>query len=132
LLIDFATLTGSARVALGADLPALYVKDARDSADLMEVGLREDDPMWSMPLWAGYKGMIDSKIADLNNSGTSPFAGSITAALFLARFVTETKHWMHLDLYAWNQKSRPGRPEGGEAQTMRAMYRLIERRYAAG
>ncbi len=132
LLIDFATLTGSARVALGADLPALYVKDARDSADLMEIGLREDDPMWSMPLWAGYEDLIDSKIADLNNSGISPFAGSITAALFLARFVTETKRWMHLDLYAWNQKSRPGRPEGGEAQTMRAMYRLIEGRYAAG
>ena len=113
-------------------MPALYAKDARDSADLMEIGLYEDDPVWAMPLWAGYEEVIDSKIADLNNAGASPFAGSITAALFLARFVTETKRWVHLDLYAWNQKSRPGRPEGGEAQSMRAVYRLIERRYAVG
>jgi leucyl aminopeptidase len=85
-----------------------------------------------MPLWAGYEDMIDSKIADLHSTGTGRLAGSITAALFLGRFVTETSRWMHVDLYAWNQRSRPGRPEGGEAQAMRAIYRLIEQQYPPG
>ena len=129
LLVDFATLTGSARIALGPDVPALYATNEADRTDLTEIGRREDDPMWPMPLWDGYEELIESKIADLNNAGTSRFAGSITAALFLRHFVTASPRWVHLDLYAWNQKSRPGRPEGGEAQTMRAIYRLIERDY---
>ena len=131
LLIDFATLTGSARVALGTDLPVLYARDDRDQTALMAAGAGEADPMWPMPLWAGYEEMLESKIADIHSTGTGRFAGSISAALFLARFVTETRRWMHLDLYAWNQRSRPGRPEGGEAQTMRAVYRLIEQQYTA-
>ena len=131
LLIDFATLTGSARVALGTDLPALYARDDRDQTALMAAGAGEADPMWPMPLWAGYEEMLESKIADIHSTGTGRFAGSISAALFLARFVTETRRWMHLDLYAWNQRSRPWRPEGGEAQTMRAVYRLIEQQYTA-
>jgi leucyl aminopeptidase len=132
LLIDFATLTGAARVALGADLPASYARQAQDQSALMEAALAEDDPLWPMPLWAGYEEMIDSKIADLHSTGTGRLAGSISAALFLGRFVTETRRWIHLDLYAWNQRSRPGRPEGGEAQTMRAVYRLIEQQYPPG
>ena len=131
LLIDFATLTGSARVALGTDLPALYARDDGDQTALMAAGAAENDPMWPMPLWAGYEEMIESKIADIHSTGTGRLAGSISAALFLGRFVTETRRWMHLDLYAWNQRSRPGRPEGGEAQTMRAVYRLIEKQYTA-
>jgi leucyl aminopeptidase len=132
MLIDFATLTGAARVALGVDLPALYAREAQDESALMEAALAEEDPLWPMPLWAGYEKMIESKIADLHSTGTGRLAGSISAALFLGRFVTETTRWMHIDLYAWNQVSRPGRPEGGEAQTMRALYRLIEQQHPAG
>ena len=132
LLVDFATLTGAARVALGGDLPALYARQTQDQSALLEAALGEDDPLWPMPLWAGYEDMIDSKIADLHSTGTGRLAGSITAALFLGRFVTETSRWMHVDLYAWNQRSRPGRPEGGEAQAMRAIYRLIEQQYPPG
>jgi leucyl aminopeptidase len=132
MLIDFATLTGAARVALGVDLPALYAREAQDESALMEAALAEEDPLWPMPLWVGYEKMIESKIADLHSTGTGRLAGSISAALFLGRFVTETTRWMHIDLYAWNQVSRPGRPEGGEAQTMRALYRLIEQQHPAG
>ena len=129
VLIDFATLTGSARVALGPDLPALYATDDDLAADFARAGAADADPSWRMPLWDGYDEMIESKIADIDNAPRWPFAGSITAALFLRRFVTASPRWAHLDLYAWNPKARPGRPEGGEAQTLRAAYRVLEGRY---
>ena len=129
LLIDLATLTGAARTALGPELPAAYgpdetlMKEARDCAEA------EADPLWPMPLWSAYEDELASKIADLSNVSASPFAGSVIAALFLKRFVTATPAWLHVDLYAWNAKERPGRPVGAEAQCVRALYRLIRRRY---
>ena len=130
LLIDCATLTGAARVALGPDLPAMYTPSDALADELARHAAAEFDPLWRMPLWQPYREMIDSKIADINNAGDSPFAGSITAALFLKNFVTETANWVHLDLYAWNRKGRPGRPSGGEAQAIRALYSLVKERYA--
>ncbi|HEX7005597.1 MAG TPA: leucyl aminopeptidase family protein [Alphaproteobacteria bacterium] len=129
LLIDYATLTGAARVALGADLPALFSNDDALAADLMRHGTAEGDPMWRLPLWRGYRRMIDGKTADLTNSAEGSHAGAITAALFLQEFVGEGVPWAHIDLLAWNLKSRPGRPEGGEAQTLRAVYALIAERF---
>lgn len=128
LIVDFATLTGAARVALGPELPAAFTDDDRLAADLARCGAQEADPSWRLPLWRPYFPMLDSKYADTSNIGGS-FAGSITAALFLARFVEKAKSWLHLDLYAWNASSRPGRPEGGEAQTIRALYALLKARY---
>ena len=89
------------------------------------------DPVWRMPLWQPYLSMLDSKIADINNAGSAPFAGSITAALFLSRFVPDGQSWLHADIYAWNPSEKPGRPEGGEAQAIRALYSLFEERYGA-
>lgn len=131
LLIDFATLTGAARVALGPQLPPAYTDDEALAADLARHGAAEADPSWRMPLWRPYASMLDSKIADLNNAPGSGFAGSITAALFLQRFVARAGAWLHLDIYAWNPSSRPGRPEGGEAQTIRALDALIAERFGA-
>jgi leucyl aminopeptidase len=131
LLIDCATLTGAARVALGPDLPALYTPDDQLAADLLAAGTAAFDPLWRMPLHHGYRQLLDSPIADINNTSSDGMAGSITAALFLAAFVEQTKAWAHLDLYAWNQKDRPGRPKGGEATALRALFRAIERRFAA-
>ena len=131
LLIDFATLTGAARVALGPQLPPAYTEDDALAADLARHGAAEADPSWRMPLWAPYASMLDSKIADLNNAPGGGFAGSITAALFLQRFVSRAGAWLHLDIYAWNPSSRPGRPEGGEAQTIRALDALLAERYGA-
>ncbi len=130
LLIDFATLTGAARVALGPDLPAAFTEDEKLAAELMRHATAEADPVWRLPLWRPYAAMLDSKIADVNNISGSSFAGAITAALFLARFVERAKAWLHFDLYAWNPKEKPGRPEGGEAQTIRALYALLAERYA--
>jgi leucyl aminopeptidase len=130
LMIDFATLTGAARVALGPELAALYAKNDDLAATLTAIGGEESDFMWRMPLWAPYDEWLDSKIADMNNISGGSFAGSITAALFLQRFVTRTDNWMHLDLFGWSAKPRPGHPEGAEPQTMRAVYRLIERHFA--
>ena len=130
LLIDFATLTGAARVALGADLPALFCNDDALAADLMANGTRVQDPMWRLPLWPGYRKMIDSKTADITNAPEGGFAGAITAALFLQEFVGPNIPWAHVDMIAWNQSNRPGRPEGGEAQTVRACYEVIKARYA--
>lgn len=130
LLVDFATLTGAARVALGPELPALYAKDDGTAATLSAIGMEEADPMWRMPLWSPYDEWLESKIADMNNISGGSFAGSITAALFLQRFVTRTDNWVHLDLFGWSPKPRPGHPEGAEPQTMRAVYRLIERHFA--
>jgi leucyl aminopeptidase len=127
LIIDFATLTGAARVALGPELPALFGNEDRVVHELARVAVAEHDPLWPMPLWAGYEDELASKIADLNNVASSTFAGAIFGALFLKRFVTESP-WVHIDLYAWNSKDRPGRGVGAEAQALRGVYRyLIER-----
>lgn len=128
LLIDLATLTGAARTALGPELPAAYSSDEELLRQLRTAGEQEHDPLWPMPLWSGYDDELASKVADLSNISASPFAGSIIAALFLRRFVTATPAWLHLDLYAWNAKDRPGRPIGAEVQCVRALYRLIRTR----
>jgi len=129
LLLDFATLTGAARVALGPDLPALYSHDDGLAADLLAAGTAAGDPLWRMPLWRPYAEMIKSSIADIDNSGEGGFAGSITAALFLDRFVRPVQAWAHLDLFAWNPTARPGRPKGGAATGLGAAFALLGRRY---
>ena len=128
LLIDLATLTGAARTALGPDLPAVFASDETLTAELADIARAHADPVWPMPLWMGYDDELGSRVADLNNVSSSPFAGAIIAALFLKRFVTATPNWLHVDLYAWNPKDRPGRPPGAEAQCVRALYQLIRRR----
>ena len=122
LMIDCATLTGAARVALGPDLPALFTPDESLAATLLAAGRRVEDQLWQLPIHAGYDSWLDSSVASLNNIGQKPMAGAIVAALFLKRFVPDDVRWAHLDLYAWNDTSRPGRPEGGEAQAMRALH----------
>jgi leucyl aminopeptidase len=129
LLFDFATLTGAARVALGPDLPPFYTEDDALAAELLACAGAENDPLWRMPLWRGYESMLESKIADVNNTGTGRFAGSITAALFLSKFVTAAKSWTHFDMYAWTPAAKPARPEGGECQAARALYALLRARY---
>ena len=131
LIVDFATLTGAARVALGPDLPPLYCEDDRLAQDLMRIGLAVNDPVWRMPLWPPYRTMVESKIADLTNAPPGGFAGSITAALFLARFVTAAKAYAHFDVYGWTPSAKPGRPEGGEVQGARLVYGLLKERYPA-
>jgi leucyl aminopeptidase len=128
LIIDFATLTGAARVALGPELPALFGNEERVVQELARAAAVEHDPLWPMPLWAGYEDELSSKVADLNNVASSTFAGAIFGALFLKRFVTESP-WVHIDLYAWNSKDRPGRIVGGEAQAVRAVYRYLVERF---
>jgi len=130
LLIDTATLTGAARVALGPELPALYSNDDAAADELLRAGAAESDPLWRLPLWTGYDDELSSKIADVNNVSTSGFSGSIVAGLFLRRFVSNARTWLHLDLYAWNGKERPGRPVGAEPQTVRALYAFLKQRYA--
>ncbi len=129
VLLDFSTLTGAARVALGPDLPALFSNDDLLADDLMRAGIEVNDPMWRLPLWPAYEAWLDSKIASLNNVATKPLAGSIVAALFLRRFVPAGTAWAHIDLYAWNDQASPARPEGGEAQTMRAAFAMIAARF---
>jgi leucyl aminopeptidase len=129
LLIDLATLTGAARTALGPELPAAYSPSEALLAALRRHGEEECDPVWPLPLWPGYDEELASKVADLGNVAPNPFAGSIVAALFLQRFVTGTPSWLHLDLYAWNGKERPGRPVGAEAQCVRGLFQLIRSRY---
>ncbi len=131
LLIDFATLTGAARVALGPDLPALYSHDDTLAADLLTAGSAAGDPLWRMPLWAPYAEMIKSSIADIDNSGEGGFAGSITAALFLDRFVVRSQAWAHLDLFAWNPTARAGRPKGGAATGLGAVWGMLSARYGS-
>jgi leucyl aminopeptidase len=131
LLIDLATLTGAARVALGPELPALYGNDESLCADLVRHGREQHDPLWPMPLWTPYEEDLASKVADLGNASASSFAGSIIGALFLKRFVSERTPWLHVDLYAWNPKERAGRPVGAEAQTVRALFALIKERCLA-
>ena len=129
LLVDLATLTGAARVALGPELPAIYSNPPELANELRLIGEREADPMWPMPLWAGYDDELSSRVADMNNVSSTSFAGSIIGALFLKRFVTRTRQWLHADVYAWNSKERPGRPVGGDPHTIRALYRLIRQRF---
>lgn len=129
LIVDFATLTGAARVALGPDIPPLYSNDESLAHDLVTTGKRFQDPLWELPLWDGYDNYMDSKIADMVNSASGSFAGSITAALFLRRFVETNQKWAHIDCYAWSPSGRPGRPVGGEAQGMRALFHYLEQRY---
>lgn len=131
LIIDLATLTGAARVALGAQLPALFSKHFDTARDLVDLGLKLDDPLWHMPLWAPYKGGIESTIGDIVNTGKSALAGAINAALFLEYFVPEHQDWLHIDLFAWNDGARPGRPVGGEAQTIRTLLAYLEQRFTA-
>jgi len=130
LVIDCATLTGAARVALGADLPAMFCNDDAFADDLNAAADRVADPLWRLPLWQPYRRLLDTPIADINNAGTGGFAGAITAALFLGTFVERAKTWVHLDLYGWNDTDRPGRPRGGEAMAMRALFDVIRRRFA--
>ena len=129
LLLDFATLTGAARTALGPELPAVFSNDAQLLESLRTHGDVECDPVWPMPLWAGYDEDLGSKVADLNNIARHSFAGAIIGGLFLQRFVTRTRHWAHFDLYAWNARERPGRPIGAEAQCLRLAYRYIRTRF---
>lgn len=132
LLFDFATLTGAARVALGPDLPAMFCNDDTLATVLLRHAETQRDSIWRLPLHQPYKQKLKSKIADLNNISEGPFAGSITAALFLEHFVPQETPWVHLDIYAWNQSDRPGRPTGGEAMALRAVYSLIEERALTG
>lgn len=129
LLIDCATLTGAARVAVGPDLPALFCNDDATAEALLRMGHGVSDPMWRLPLWAGYDDWLKSPIADLNNVSAKPFAGAVVAALFLQRFVATGTKWVHLDLYAWNDQTRPGRPEGGEAMAMRSLFAFVNERF---
>jgi leucyl aminopeptidase len=131
LIVDFATLTGAARVALGPDLPAMFANDDALAADLEAAAKGVTDPIWRMPLWDGYDEMLKSDLADLANAADSPMAGSVTAALFLRRFVPEGTPWAHFDTFAWRPAAKPGRPKGGDAMGLRATFAMLRRRYAA-
>jgi leucyl aminopeptidase len=126
LIVDCATLTGAARVALGPELPALFCNDDSWAGRLLAAGQNRHDPLWRLPLWDGYDSWLNSSVADLNNISSKPFAGAIVAALFLQRFVAPGVNWAHIDLYAWNDQTQPGRPEGGEGQAIRAVCTAIE------
>ena len=129
LILDFATLTGAARVALGPDLPALFVNDEALAESLLSGGTAVADPLWRMPLWDGYDEMLASDIADLGNVSDAPMAGAVTAALFLRRFVPKETPWAHFDTFAWRSSSRPGRPKGGDALGLRAAWEMLSRRW---
>jgi leucyl aminopeptidase len=129
LLIDMGTLTGAARVALGPDLPPFYTNDETLALDAARCATAENDPLWRLPLWPAYDSWLDSKVANVNNAPSGTFAGSITCALFLQRFVEAAKSWLHVDIYGWTPAAKPGRPEGGECQAARAIYRLLNERY---
>jgi leucyl aminopeptidase len=131
VLIDAATLTGAARTALGPDLPAMFCNDGRWAARILDAGRAAHEPVWELPLWPGYESWLDSGIADLNNVSTKASAGAIVAALFLKRFVTGARAWIHFDIYAWNDQPRPSAPEGGEIQAVRALLLSLRRQYAA-
>ena len=132
LLIDMATLTGAARVALGTELAGMFTDDDGLAADLSRHSAARADPLWRLPLWAPYRKLIDSEIADINNAGQGRFGGAVTAALFLKEFAEGAKSWAHFDIFGWNDKARPGRPIGGEAFAIRALYGLIAERYNTG
>jgi len=129
LLVDFATLTGAARIALGGDIPALFTPDHALAEALAQAAARTGDPLWRLPLWKPYLEDLSSSVADILNASEGGFAGAVTAALFLSRFAEPCPRWAHLDIYAWNQKPRPGRPAGGEAMALRAVFETIRERY---
>ncbi len=129
LIVDFATLTGAARVALGPDLPPLFANDDGLADTMLAGGVERDDPLWRMPLWDGYADLLETDIADLGNAGSSPFAGTITAALFLKRFVGEGIAWAHIDTFAWRPSAKHGRPKGGAALGLRATWAMLQSRY---
>lgn len=130
LVIDFATLTGAARIALGADLPPIFSNQAEVAQGIQQAGDEVEDPLWTMPLYQPYNKLIETPIADLCNSGKSAFGGCITAALFLEHFVEPDIPWVHIDTYGWNQSDRPGRPQGGEALGLRAVFHYLRQRYS--
>jgi len=129
LLIDLGTLTGAARVALGPDLPPFYTNDETLALDIARLARQENDPLWRMPLWPAYDSWLDSKVANINNAPSGGFAGSIICALFLQRFVEAAKSWLHVDIYGWTSSAKPARPEGGECQAARAIYKCLSERY---
>lgn len=129
LIMDFATLTGAARVALGPDLPATFCHDDELVHALIQAGTSVQDPLWRMPLWADYQRMIDSPIADMNNAGSSRMAGAITAALYLERYVPKAIPWVHIDTFCWNDTEQPGRPKGGACQGLRAAFAYLSGRF---
>ena len=130
LVIDYATLTGAARVAMGTDLPPIFSNDISIANEITASGELEEDPLWVLPLYQPYKELLASQIADLNNMGKTPFGGCITAALFLEYFVTAETDWVHIDTFGWNQTARPGRPFGGEALGVRAVFHYLKKRYS--
>jgi len=130
LVMDFATLTGAARIAMGADLPPVFSNDIKVANDLVTAGEQEEDPLWVLPLYQPYNEQIKSPIADLSNTGKSSYGGSITAALFLQHFVNDNTDWVHIDTFGWNQTARPGRPMGGEALGLRAAFKFLQKRYS--
>ena len=130
LLLDFATLTGAARIALGPDLPALFTNDETLATDIADAAQAVSDPLWRLPLWQPYNDMLKSDVADINNAPGGGFAGTITAALFLERFVSSATPWAHLDTFAWRPSAKPGRPKGGDALGLRAAWELLRRRFA--
>ncbi len=129
LLVDLGTLTGAARVALGPDLPPFYTDDEALALEVARCAREENDPLWRLPLWPAYDAWLDSKVANINNAPSGTFAGSITCALFLQRFVEDAKSWLHVDIYGWTPTAKPGRPEGGECQAARTIYKLLGERY---
>ncbi len=129
ILITLATLTGAARIALGPDLPAFFTDDEHLASEISAAALATEDPVWRLPLWAGYEHMLNSPIADINNAANGTFAGAITAALFLKRFAPAGSLWAHFDIFGWRAKAMPGRPIGGEAQTIRALFAALKARY---
>jgi leucyl aminopeptidase len=131
LLIDVATLTGAARVATGFELPPYFTDDEALASDLMRHAKEVQDPMWRLPLWRGYESALNSSVADLNNNPDYGYAGAITAALFLNRFVAKARAWAHFDIAAWSDRPKPGRRKGAEANTARAIYALLKERYGA-
>ena len=132
VLFDFATLTGAARVALGTDIPAMFCNNDALAAGLLEAAQQQQDSLWRLPFHQAYRDLLDSKIADIANASESSYAGAITAALFLKEFVSDDIPWAHFDLMAWNLKTQPGRPEGGEAMVLRAVFAWLEQRYSGG
>jgi leucyl aminopeptidase len=131
LMVDFATLTGSARVALGGEIGAMFCTDPAMAGRLQALSIEQDDPLWNLPLWQPYRSRVESGVADLLNMADGAYAGAITAAVFLQAFVKQARAWVHLDISAWNDRARPGRPAGGEATGARAVFALLAERYAA-